>query len=196
MATMNSLPKKSKAAALAFLVGGLLPVVAFTVVEQFYGPIGGAIAGMLFGAGEIGWELWNSGKVQKITWLSNALVLIFGALSLWEHNGIFFKLQPAVLLLIFALLLFGSSLLKKPFLTALAKKQNPDMPPEAELLLNGMNFRLGFVFLFLTAISVHAALYWSTVAWATLKSVGLPIILGVYMVIEFAWLRLMRGKKK
>lgn len=180
---------------LTFLVGGLLPVVAFTVVEQFYGPIGGAIAGIAFGLGEIAWELWSAGKVQNITWLSNFLVLVFGLAALWENNGTFFKLQPAALLLVFALILFGSSALKKPFLTELARKQNPGLPPEAEAILNGMNFRLGFVFLFLTALSVHAAFYWSTMAWATLKGVGLPVLLGIYMVAEFVWLRLRRGKK-
>lgn len=192
---MSPAPSK-KGAALSFLVGGLLPVVAFTVVEQFYGPIGGAIAGIVFGAGEICWELWRNGRVQKITWLSNLLVLVFGVLSLWESDGTFFKLQPAALLLIFAALLFGSSFLKRPFLTALAKKQNPTLPPEAEALLTRMNFRLGFVFLILTAISVYAAFYWSTVAWATLKGVGLPVLLAIYMAGEFIWLRIQRGRAK
>jgi intracellular septation protein A len=170
--------------------------VAFAVVERFYGAIGGALAGIIFGAGEICWELWRTRSVQKITWLSNALVLVFGILSLWEDNGVYFKLQPAALLLVFALLLFTTSWLKKPFLTALAKKQNPALPPEAEALLNRMNFRLGFLFLFLTAISVHAAFYWSTAAWAILKGVGLPVLLAIYMAGEFIWLRISRARAK
>lgn len=187
---------KQRGSALAFLVGGLLPVIAFAVVEQFYGAVGGAIAGIVFGAGEICWELWRTRTVQKITWLSNALVLVFGILSLWEDNGAYFKLQPAALLLVFALLLFITSWLKRPFLTALAKKQNPSIPPDAEQLLNRMNFRLGFLFLFLTAISVHAAFYWSTAAWAILKGVGLPILLAIYMAGEFIWLRISRARAK
>lgn len=177
------------------MVGGLLPVIAFTVVEQWYGPMGGAIAGIVFGGGEICWEIWRTGRVQKITWISNLLVIAFGALSLWKSNGVFFKLQPAALLLLFTVLLFVTSFTKKPFLALLAQKQNPNLPPEALALLTGMNLRLGFLFLLLTAVSVHAAFYWSTVAWATLKGVGLPVLLGIYMLIEFGWLKYSRRKK-
>lgn len=187
---------RPRGAALGFLIGGLLPVIAFAVVEQFYGAVGGAIAGIMFGAGEICWELWRTRAVQKITWISNALVLLFGLLSLWEDNGVYFKLQPAALLLVFAILLFVSGWLRRPFLTALAKKQNALLPPEAEQLLNRMNFRLGFLFLFLTALSVHAAFYWSTAAWAVLKGVGLPVLLVIYMAGEFIWLRIARARAK
>ena len=179
---------------MAFLVGGLLPVLAFAAVEQFYGAIGGAIAGIVFGLGEVTYEYWRFRKVQRITWVSNALVLVFGGLALWEDNGAFFKLQPAALLLIFAGLLFGSSFLKRPFLTALAKKQNPNIPPEVEAVLNGMNFRLGFFMLALTALSVHSAFYWSTAAWAFLKGIGLPILLGLYILAEMAWARWRKGR--
>jgi hypothetical protein len=34
----------------------VLPVIAFAVVEEWYGPIGGVIAGALFGAGELIYE--------------------------------------------------------------------------------------------------------------------------------------------
>lgn len=184
---MNKQPSK-----MTFLIGGLLPVIAFTLVEQFYGAIGGAIAGIVFGLGEIGWEYRRMGKVQNITWVSNGLVLVFGLLSLWEDNGVFFKLQPAALLLLFAFLLFGSSLMKKPFLSAMARKQNPHLPVEALAFIDKLNFRLGIFFLFLTALSVYAAFYWTTVAWAFLKGIGLPILLGAYILAEVAWMRIFR----
>lgn len=186
----------NKAALFTLLAGGLLPVIAFTLVEQYYGPVGGAIAGIGFGLAEICWELWRNGKVQKITWLSNALVLVFGLFSLWENDGAFFKLQPAALLLVFAFLLLITSFTGKPFLVALAKKQNPLIPADAEAMMTRMNFRLGIFFIVLTLVSVHAAFYWTTVAWATLKGVGLPILLGFYMLGEFIWLRIARRRAK
>jgi intracellular septation protein len=174
------------------LIGGLLPVAAFALVEQFYGTMGGLIAGIIFGTGEIIYEYVRDKKVSGITLASNVLVLILGLVSLWEGSGVWFKLQPAVLLVAFAVLLFATSLTGKPFLLALALKQNPNLPDLAKTRISGMNFRLGFVFLAIAGLSVEAAIHWSTAAWATLKAVGVPVILVLYMVGEVLWVRLCR----
>ena len=39
---------------LGLLFGGLLPVIAFTVIEERYGVIWGVISGMAFSVGEMG----------------------------------------------------------------------------------------------------------------------------------------------
>jgi intracellular septation protein len=170
----------------------LLPIVAFALVEQIYGTVGGVIAGVVFGGGEILWEYNRLGKVQGITWLSNALVLVLGLASIWENNGVFFKLQPAVFMVVFAVIFLGSSALGKPFMLEAAKKQNPNLPEQIIPFFRGLNVRLGFLFIALAGLSVYSALYWSTAAWASLKAVGLPAILLVYMVCEMAWMRLRR----
>jgi intracellular septation protein len=188
-------PSIQKPSAKMLLLGGLLPVIAFTVVEEIYGTKGGLVAGILFGAGEMIYEYVNQGKVQKITIGANLLVVILGALSLIEEDGVWFKMQPAIMLVIFALFMLGSSLMKKPFLVAMARKQNPTLPEPVAKLLAGMNFRLSFVFLGLAALSVYAALHWSTAAWATLKGVGTPILLVVYMVIEVVVVRILKGRQ-
>src|SRR5512138_100394 len=99
---------------------------------------------MVAGAGEIAWEKWRLGKVQGVTWASNFLVLLLGALSLYEDSGVFFKLQPAIFLVAFSFLCLGSSLIGRPFMLEMAKKQNPALPPEAWPKLGKINFRLGF----------------------------------------------------
>ena len=49
-------PSKPKSQAVALIFGGLLPVIAFTVIEDQYGPLWGTVAGMTFGIGEIIFE--------------------------------------------------------------------------------------------------------------------------------------------
>ncbi len=178
-----------KSAVTSFLLGGLLPIVAFVVVEQIYGLKGGVIAGLVFCVGEIAWELRKSGKVQGITILSSALILILGALSLWEDDGIFFKLQPAIFMAVFAVVFFLSSLLGRPFLLELSRKQNPNLPLALSERLRGMNIRLGLLFVGLAGLSAYAAFYWSTAAWATLKAAGLPVIMVFYILLEMVWIR-------
>ncbi len=181
--------QKSKSQFLMLLFGGILPVIAFAVVEEKYGVIWGTIAGMFFGVGEVIYEKLKLKKVSGVTWFSNFLVLGLGALSLISADGVWFKLQPAIFLFSFAGILLGSSLLKKPLLLAMAAKQNPNLPPAAVTLFGAMNTRLSFVFFFLSGLATWAALYWSTEAWAFLKSVGIFIILVIYMAGEILYRR-------
>lgn len=100
------------------LVGGLLPVLVFTVVESMYGTKGGLIAGVLFGAGELTYEYVRYKKVQWITIIGNALVILLGSLALFEENATLFKLQPAILVFTMAAVLVGSSMIKRPLANA------------------------------------------------------------------------------
>lgn len=184
-----AVPRTAKANIRALFLGGVLPVVAFALVEEWYGTMGGLIAGIAFGIGEMAYEYWKMRRVQGITIAGNALVIILGAVSLFEGNSLWFKLQPAVILFAFALFLIFSSLLRKPFLYQLAKKQNPDLPEAAKERLSGLNLRLGFVFIALSGLSVYAAYRWSTAAWAFLKGIGTPLILFAWVGVEVLIMR-------
>jgi intracellular septation protein len=191
----DTLAQKKPNGVQAFLLGGLLPVVAFTVIEGVYGTAAGLVAGMVFGAGEMLYEYWSRRKIQGITIASNMLVVGLGGLSLIENNGVFFKLQPAILTFAFAGFLLGSGLMKRPLLLALARKQRGDLPPAAEALLTALNWRLGLCMIAIGLVGVYAAFYWSTVAWASFKALGAPVLLGLYMAIEFLFAKL-RARKK
>lgn len=180
---------RSRSQALLLLFGGILPVVAFALVEDRFGTVWGTIAGMIFGLGEILYEKFRIGRVSGVTWFANALILVLGAVSLVSQDGLWFKLQPALFFASFGLVLIGSSVLKKPLLLAMALKQNPGLPPAAARLMNGLNFRLGLLFLFMAGLSAWAALHWTTEAWAFLKGVGVFIILGIYLAGEIAYRR-------
>jgi intracellular septation protein len=177
-----------------FLLGGLLPIVAFTAIEEFYGIVWGLVAGMVFGVGEIIWEWKSRGKVQGITWGANIMILVLGGASLLTQEGLWFKLQPALMEAIFALVLVGSVLLGRPLLWSLASRQLPATAPAPARLvlekgLRGMTWRMGVFFALQAAVAAWAAVYWSTQAWALLKGVGLTVSLLGYGVVESLLLR-------
>lgn len=175
--------------------GGLLPIIAFSVIEEWQGPVWGTVAGLVFGAGEVLYEWKKEGRVSAITWTSNAFIFVLGIVSIYTQEGVWFKLQPAFLVLIMALWLIVTSLRGSPLLVALAQKQNPNIPPEMLAFFGRINLRLGFFFLLVTALSVHAAFYWSTAAWAFLKGVGVPILMGIYLFGEILIFRLRNSRK-
>lgn len=177
------------AKALGFFFGGLLPVIAFTVIEEYYGVMAGLVAGMVFGFGEISYELYKYKKVQKITWIGNGLLITLGLVSLVSSEGIWFKLQPALMEGFFALFLWGSWLLKKPLLVFLAEQQGHQFPLNIKEKMSGLTFRIGVFFAIHAALATWAAFAWSSRNWALLKGVGLTVSFILYLVIEGLFLR-------
>lgn len=187
---VSEIKPTSKKQALSLFFGGLLPIIAFTVIEEKYGIIAGLIAGMVFGVGEIIYEYVSVKKVSTITWIGNGLILGLGAVSLVSSEGIWFKLQPAILEFGFFIFLIISWIMKKPFLVLMIEKQNPDAPDFLKKQMSGMTLRLSFFMLGHAVIATWAALYWSTEAWAILKGVGLTVSMIIYMVAEVLWARM------
>lgn len=181
---------------LALFFGGLLPVIAFTLIEEKYGVVAGLIAGMGFSVIEIIWEFATQKKVSAITWIGSILILVLGGVSLISSDGIWFKLQPALLEYGMFLFLAGSWLFKKPFLRLMIEKQNPDLPELIKSRMSGMTLRLSFFMLIHGIIATYAAFYWSTEAWAFLKGIGLTGSMILYMVIEMLFARKILQKTK
>lgn len=174
----------------SFLFGGLLPIILFTLVEEYYGTAWGLVTALFFGFGELSFELWKYKKISKITLVGNFLIIFLGIISLFTQDGIWFKLQPGIIELGMVLFLWGSLLMKKPLLLSLAQQQNIQLP---EVLLKEfpkLTFRIGVFFLIHAALAFWAAFYWSTTAWALLKGVGLMVTFVLYLIIEMGLLRL------
>ncbi len=180
-------PKRQ--ALLQFLFGGLLPVIAFTVIEEKFGIIWGVVAGMVFSVGEMTWEWIRSRRISFVTLVTSFLILGLGAVSLFAKDGIWFKLQPALMEGGLAIFLFASFLLEKPFLLAVMEKQNQNVPVVLKEKLPGLTVRMAIFFGLHAALATWAAFSWSTSAWALLKGVGFTGSLLVYMAVEILVLR-------
>lgn len=180
-------PQKPSARALFF--GGLLPVILYTVIEDQYGVIAGLIAGLVFGVGEILYEKVVHKKVSKITWVGNALLVGFGIISLITADGVWFKLQPAIMELLMTLILWGSLILRRSLFISLAEAQGVQLPDLIKTRLNGITFRSGIFFLVHAGLATWAAFSWTTTQWALLKGLGLTISFALYLVAEGLFLR-------
>ncbi len=178
-----------KPQALAIFFGGILPLVAFAVIEDRYGTPAGIAAGIVFGLGEIIYEYTTRRKISTITWVSNLMILILGGLSLISAEGIWFKLQPALIEGFFVLFLWGSLIAKKNVMVVLAEKQGQRIPEFLHGKMKGFTFRLGFFFLFHTLLAIWSAFYWTTPQWALLKGVALPVTMIIYVVVEMIIIR-------
>jgi intracellular septation protein len=189
-ATPVSTPTRPKFPTSSLFWGGLLPIILFTLIEEYYGTLWGLIAALIFGVGEITFELWKYKKVSKITLISNGLIIFLGVISLFTQEGIWFKLQPAFLEFGMVVFLWGSLVLKKPFLLVLAEQQKINLPAILTAEFPKLTFRLGIFFLIHTGLAIWSALYWSTTHWALLKGIGLTVSMIVYLIAEMFFIRL------
>lgn len=192
---MEAKPPSKSGGIRSALLGGLVPVLVFTFVEEYYGTLWGLIAGMVFGVGELLWEKIKQGKIDAITWIGNGLILVLGGISLFTQEGLWFKLQPSILETAMGILCVGSVLVGKPFLTALAEKQGalsqaPEpVRPLMAAQFKGLTLRFGIFFLLHAALAAWAAFYWSTRAWMILKGVGFTLSFLAYGLVEVLLMR-------
>lgn len=184
-----------KKALRSLLMAGLLPVLAYTLVEEYFGTVWGLVAGMALGVGEILNEWRTQRRVETMTWIGNGMILSMGLISLVTGDGLWFKLQPAIIEAVTAIFLMGSVFIKKPFMVLMGEKQGifdkipPEIRPLMISLFSGLTFRIGLFFLGHAVLATYAALYWSTSAWAILKGVGLTVSMIAYMAVEILLLR-------
>lgn len=181
------------------LMAGVLPVVAFAVLEDQFGVEAGLIGGMAFGVFEILYEWKSRGKVEALTWAGNLLILILGGVSLWFKDGIWFKLQPALIAFLLGTVLFSSVLADRPLMFEMARRQQeilmsgrglaPEVEAKLKRALSGLTGRLALFLWIQAGIGLWAALYAKTHVWAAIKGVGFTASLVVYLVVETLLLR-------
>lgn len=173
----------------SLVFAGLLPVIAFTLIEEYYGTWWGLVAGLAFGLGEIVTEYVRERRVRGFTWFGNGLLLALGGVSLLTDDGIWFKMQPALMEGAIAAALWFFLLIGRDPLRWLMESQGHAVPGPLLPYLKGLCFRIGVFFALQAVLAVHAALHWSTEAWALLKGIGLTVGFVIYMGIEFLVLR-------
>ncbi len=179
----------------SLIFGGLIPVIAFTVVEERWGTLWGLVLGMAIGVIEIVFEWVTQRRVSGITWIGNGMLLGLGGISLLTNEGIWFKLQPAIIEAAVAMGLLISWFIGRPLMVVLAKKQgaldqlNPKIAGIMEQNFSALTLRIGIFFAVNAAVATHAAFFWSTRAWAFLKGIGFTVALLIYMGGEIWLLR-------
>ena len=180
----NSLSQKQQ------LLLMLFPVILFTVVEEWGGLRWALILSIVYAIGEVSWEKWHYGKISGMTLFSNAMVVGLSLVSYYTQDGLWFKLQPAILEVVMAAMLIGSAVLRKPMLVVMMEQQGHAVNEIMRGFFGALTFRMGLFFIAQAGLAVYAGLYWSTEVWAFLKSIGIMVMMVVYLLAEimiFRW---------
>lgn len=173
------------------LLYSLVPLIGFWLVEKYWGLEAGIVAAIVLGIGEVAWVYMRERRWEPFSLWSAALVIAMGLLSWQLESGKILLLKPAIIEAVFAAVFIVSSLARKPFMLLMAQKQFGKMEMNEVQLryFNGVNWRIGLLFLIHTAITVYAALWLSSDAWMVAKGVLFYVLLAFFFVGEFCYAR-------
>ena len=101
----------------------------------------------------------KAGRISPMLWLSGALVLFFGGLTLWFRDDSFIKMKPTIVYLMFAVILGYGLASGKPLLKMLLETAYPGLNETGwrKLTVNWVGF-----FLFMALLNEAV---WRTQSW-------------------------------
>ncbi len=88
-------------------------------IGQVTAVIQGTIAFMVAAVAALAFSKWKFGKVSPMLILSTALIVGFGALTIWLRDPVFIQFKPTAIYVLFGILLIGGWLREKALLQIL-----------------------------------------------------------------------------
>lgn len=119
-------------------------------------------------------------KIPPMLWVTLVVVLVFGALTLFTGQGMFFYMKPTIVMALFATVLLGGLILGRPLL-------KPLMSSALELDDAGwrkLTLRFG---LFFAAVAVLNEIIWRTqpeAIWVDFKAFGILTLNALFIVSQ------------
>jgi intracellular septation protein len=170
-------PKKPKSGWLNILVD-YGPLLVFFLTYRYFAPDGEDIVGEIFavvrGTGAfivaaiaaLAFSKWYLGKVSPMLWLSTALIVGFGTLTIYFQDERFIQWKPTIIYVGFGVLLLGGWYRGKALLKVLLEAAFDGLSDEGWLKLS---FNWGLFFLFLAVLNTALMYTISFESWLAAK---------------------------
>jgi intracellular septation protein len=162
------------------------PLVVFFLVNAFApGPklsrIFAATAAFMIAMGvAMGVSWWRARHISPMLWISGALVLVFGGLTLYFHDEVFIQIKPTIVYALFAVILGYGLIARKPLLQMLLETAYPGLSAKGWRLLT-INWTGFFVAMAVLNEVMRRLLDWDH--WVSFKTWGV-----IPMTLVFAML--------
>jgi intracellular septation protein len=169
------------------LVSWLLGAVgAGTEVSIQQGPILLATAvAILATIAQVGWLLARGRKVDRMLWVSLAIIVVMGGATLWLRDATFIKWKPTVLYWAFAGILLGAEFLfARNLIRAMMEKQLT--LPDA--VWSRLNLSWAAFFVAMGGINLFVAYRFSENTWVNFKLFGGIGLMVLFVLIQGMYL--------
>jgi intracellular septation protein len=110
---------------------------------------------------------WKARHISPMLWITAALVLPFGGLTIYFHNEAFIQMKPTIVYTMFAVILGYGLIAKKPLLQMLLETAYPGLSAKGWRLLT-INWTGFFIAMAVLNEAMRHALNWDQ--WVTFKT--------------------------
>ena len=133
---------------------------------------------------QVAWLLVRGKEIKPMLWISLAVIVVFGSLTLWLQNELFIKWKPTILYWIFAAILVWGDMTGRNFIRTLMKEA-VEMADDAWRTLQ----RAWILFLAAVGIVNLAVAYTCTTDfWVSFKLFGLTALTFLFTIGMALWM--------
>lgn len=181
----------NKADLLKALAPGFLPLIIFIAADAVWGTKIGLMVAVAVGLVEITVSYIKDKVVDKFVLLDIGLIVVLGVVSILLENDIFFKLKPALIELIFCVILGISAFSPVNVMMLISKRymKNIELNGAQVQQFNRSMRVLFFIFVGHTVLIIYSAFFMSKGAWAFISGGLFYILFAVYFGFEFVRVR-------
>lgn len=159
----------------------LFPVILFFAVFKLSGIYAATASAIAATCVQIVWTKWRHGKVDKMLWVSFAIIAVFGGATLLLHDETFIKWKPTILYWVFALVLLFSNLLFGKNLMRAMLHEKLALPAK---VWNHVNLGWSLFFSLLGIVNLYVAFNYSTDIWVNFKLFGATGMMLVFVLLQ------------
>ncbi|MBY0517640.1 MAG: septation protein IspZ [Bacteriovoracaceae bacterium] len=165
-----------------------LPALAYWWLEETQ-PLEIALGvGMGLALLEIVIEKIYSGKIHTLTRLNFGIIIMLGFVSVFAKEGVWFKLQPTITGYVCATWLTLNQVKGNTMILEAMEEMGRPWPFPKEWIRDFEKHIIGFCYGYGTFMA-YWAIWGTTSQWAFWKTGGQYMTFGVFMTLEFIWLR-------
>lgn len=177
---------------------GFIPIILFVIADSIWGIKTGLIIAVIFGALQFAYVLLKHKKAEYFILADTLLLIVLGIVSLLLNNDSYFKLKPAMIESIFAVLLGISVYSKHNIMMQMSKKYFKDIQlTEGQAKEFRRNLTVTFyLFILHIVLVVYSAYFMSEQAWAFVSSVLLYILFGGYFLFQYVRYKIIKNRMK
>jgi intracellular septation protein len=163
------------------LLFDFFPVLLFFIAFKAFGIFVATAVAMGATFGQIAFLWWRGRKIDKMLWVSLAVITVFGGATLMLANETFIKWKPTVLYWLFGTALLVASLAFKKNLVRSMMEHQVSLPEEVWKRLQASWIAF---FAVMGGLNLYVAYNFSTDAWVNFKLFG-----GLGLMLAFVLLQ-------
>jgi isopentenyldiphosphate isomerase/intracellular septation protein A len=171
------------------LAPGFLPLLVFIAADALWGTRVGLFVAVATGLIELAVSYAREKTWDRFVLLDTLLIVAMGGISLLLENDIFFRLKPAIVELVFCVVLGVSVYSPVNIMQAMSRRylKGITFSEEQSRAMTRSMKALLYIFLGHTLLIVYAACAMSAAAWGFISGGLFYILFAVYLLVE--WLR-------